>query len=113
MNPNTTPISAENANAPRITAGLRTNGKLSARAAACREYYRFDQELCEHLALERTDREPDADLARSFGDRHEHDVHDPDAADEQAHGRDRGEEQREHSRHVGEHARDLGEVHHT
>ena len=35
-----------------------------------------------------------ADLARALGHGHQHDVHDADAADEQRHRRDRGEQQR-------------------
>ena len=42
----------------------------------------------------RADRHAQADLARALGDRHQHDVHDADAADEERHRRDRGEQDR-------------------
>ena len=49
---------------------------------------RLDQELRQDVAAARADRLADADLARPLADRHEHDVHDPDAADDE---RDRGD----------------------
>ena len=48
----------------------------------------LDEELHQDVALARADRHADADLARPLGDAHEHDVHDADAADEQADRRD-------------------------
>ena len=42
------------------------------------------------------DRLADADLPGPLGDGHQHDVHDPDAADEQRDGGDRAEQDREH-----------------
>ena len=44
----------------------------------------------------------EADLAGPFNDRHEHDVHDADAADDERDGCDRGEEEREDRRDVAE-----------
>ena len=58
----------------------------------------------------RADGKPQADLARAFGDRDEHDVHDADAADDQRHRRDRAQQNRHHLRRRllgGEH---LGQV---
>src|SRR5438132_14390411 len=43
---------------------------------------RFDQELQHDVARRGADRFPDADLAGPLGHRDEHDVHDPDAADD-------------------------------
>ena len=53
-------------------------------AAQHRKHDRLDQELGQHLALERADGQADADLARALGDRDQHDVHDADAAHQQA-----------------------------
>src|SRR5438128_1347248 len=52
-------------------------------AAEPGEGHGFDQELQKDVPSPRTDRLADADLARSFGARNEHDVHDADAADDQ------------------------------
>src|SRR5262245_47870953 len=43
----------------------------------------FHQELSQNVPATSADRLPKTDLAGAFRDRHEHDVHDPDAADEQ------------------------------
>ena len=43
----------------------------------------LDQELDQHVAAARAHRHAQADLARPLGHRHEHDVHDPDAADDE------------------------------
>ena len=51
------------------------------------------------MAAFRADGHADADLARPLGHRDEHDVHDPDAADEQRHRRDR-EQQRAKDLHL-------------
>ena len=67
-------------------------------AAERRERDGLDQELQQHLALQRADREADADLARALGHRHEHDVHDADAADEQADRGDGAEQRGQHLR---------------
>src|SRR5258708_17268111 len=71
---------------------------------------RLDQELRQHILLARADGKPDADLARAFGDRDQHDVHDSDAADDQADGRDRGEEYGENAGGGLNDLRDLGHV---
>ena len=52
-------------------------------AAPPREQQRLDEKLREHLRAPRADRFAHADFARPFGDRHEHDVHDADARDDQ------------------------------
>ncbi len=53
---------------------------------------RLDQELHEDVALAGADRHADADLARPLGDADEHDVHDADAADQEAYPRHAEEE---------------------
>jgi hypothetical protein len=57
-----------------------------------RQRHRLDQELHEDVAPARADRLADADLARALGDRHQHDVHDADAADEQGDADDRADD---------------------
>ena len=66
------------------------------RAADHRHQRRLDEELHEDRPPSRTERAPHADLARPFGDRHQHDVHHADSADEQRDeaDRDRDAEQR-------------------
>ena len=49
-------------------------------AADDRERQGLDEELGEDVAAARADRLADADLAGPLADRHQHDVHDPDAA---------------------------------
>ena len=50
---------------------------------------------CEQdVAAVRADGHADADLARALGHAHEHDVHDPDAADEERDAGDRAEQAR-------------------
>src|SRR5665213_4422185 len=61
-----------------------------------RQQHRLDQELPQDVGTLRTDRLADADLACSLGHRHEHDVHDADAADQQADSSDYAEERGEH-----------------
>src|SRR5688500_7971869 len=58
----------------------------------------FDQELEEDVDARGTERLSHADLARSLRHRDEHDVHDPDPADEQGDGRDPQEKDAEHLR---------------
>src|SRR5256886_6154943 len=48
-------------------------------AAQQAQHQRFDQELEHDVEPRGPERFADADLARALGDRHEHDVHDPDA----------------------------------
>src|SRR5690606_24336797 len=55
----------------------------------------LDEELQKDAPPRRAERHADADLARALGDADEHDVHDADAADDQAHARDAREQQRE------------------
>ena len=50
-----------------------------------RQRQRLDQELRQDVARLGADRHADADLARPLGHAHQHDVHDPDAADQQRH----------------------------
>ncbi len=45
----------------------------------------LDEELQEDVVLARADGHTNADLARSLGDAHEHDVHHADPADDEAH----------------------------
>ena len=53
---------------------------------------RLDEELQEDVRLGGAESFAHADLARPLGDRHEHDVHDRDAAHDEAHGCDAGEQ---------------------
>ena len=45
--------------------------------------HRLDEELDQDVRLAGADRLADADLARPFGHRYQHDVHDADAADQE------------------------------
>ena len=72
-------------------------------AAEQAEHDRLDQELQQDVRASGAERFANADLARPLGDRHEHDVHDADAADEQRHRRDAGEQ-------VGDDLRRLADV---
>ena len=63
--------------------------------------------MCQGLA---PDGHAHADLARPLGDAHQHDVHDPDAADDERDDRDRGEERRERLGALLLRVRDLGQV---
>src|SRR5664280_3298367 len=58
-------------------------------AAEDGQHGRLEQELADDVAASGADRLANADLARALRDAHQHDVHDPDAADEQ---RDRGDD---------------------
>src|SRR5687767_4367392 len=53
------------------------------RAAEQSERDRFDQELHENVVTPGTDGQAQPDLPRSLGDGNHHDVHDPDAADDE------------------------------
>ena len=66
-------------------------------AAEGGQHHRLDQELQQDVALQRADREPDADLARALGDRDQHDVHDADAAHQQADAGDGAEQRGQHA----------------
>ena len=63
---------------------------------------RLDQELGEDVAAARADRLADADLAGPLADRDQHDVHDPDAADDQ---RDRGDPAEQEGQRAGDRRR--------
>src|SRR5690625_2429583 len=53
----------------------------------------FHQKLGQHIAAARAYGQPDANFARAFGYRHQHDVHDADAANQQADGRNAAQQQ--------------------
>ena len=76
----------------------RRRATIPRSAADHREHDGLDEELHEDVALARADRHADADLARPLGDAHEHDVHDADAADEQADRGDADQQDRERRR---------------
>src|SRR6185312_13677606 len=61
--------------------------------AECAERDGLDQKLQQDLTLRRAECLTDPDFTRALRDRHEHDVHDADAAHEQTHARDRREQQ--------------------
>ena len=67
----------------------------------------LDQELREDVAPLGADRHADADLARALRHRDEHDVHDPDPADEQRDRRGRGQQHRQRARGLVGRLRDL------
>ncbi|MPL92315.1 hypothetical protein SDC9_38413 [bioreactor metagenome] len=54
--------------------------------------HRLDQKLPDDVAAPRADRHAHADLAGALGHRDQHDVHHPDAADDERDHRDRGDE---------------------
>ena len=81
-------------------------------AAERRERRRLDEELREDVARARADREAHADLARPLGHRHEHDVHDADAADDERHRGDAGEQRGEHPGDRLEQRLDLARIAH-
>ena len=56
----------------------------------------LDEELRQDIAAPGADRHPDADFARSFRYRHEHDVHDSDASHQQRDAGDCGQEKGHH-----------------
>lgn len=71
-----------------------------------RQHDRFRQELHDNVGVKRPDGSSDADFARSFGNRDEHDVHDSDSSDDERYRGDSGEEHLErvgYARHRGEH----------
>src|SRR5437867_4163641 len=68
-------------------------------AAEAREGHRLDEELDHDVPPPCADGLADTDLARSLIHRHEHDVHDPDPADEQRDPADRAEQEREGREH--------------
>src|SRR5690242_13856342 len=65
-------------------------------AAEHGEHHRFGQKLQHDVAAARADGFADADLARTFGDRHQHDVHYADTAYQQADGTKYDDHERHH-----------------
>src|SRR5690349_21945747 len=65
-------------------------------AAQDAERERLDEELQQDVALGGAQRLPHADLPGPLGDRHQHDVHDADAAHDQAHRGDAGQQRGEY-----------------
>ncbi len=65
------------------------------RAADQAHQHGLDQELLQDIGLAGADRHPHADLADALGDRHQHDVHHADPADDQRDHRDGGDQQRQ------------------
>ena len=61
-------------------------------AAGETDHHRFAQELREHVVLRRADGSPHTDLPDALEDRREHDIHDPDAADDERDRRDGAED---------------------
>src|SRR5437764_5703222 len=61
-------------------------------AAGEADHHRFAEKLREHVLLPSADRAPNADLPDALEDRREHDVHDPDAADDERDRRDGAED---------------------
>ena len=59
-----------------------------------RQGHGLHQELGEDVPPARPDGHPEADLAGPLGHRHQHDVHDADAADQERDGRDRRQQHR-------------------
>src|ERR1035437_6062029 len=76
----------------------RISGDESADSAEDAHHDTLDQELRQHIRPSRADRHADSDFTRTFGDGHEHDVHDADAADDQRYRRDRREQAGHHRR---------------
>ena len=71
-------------------------------SAEARQRDRLDEELIEDVPAARADRLADAYLTGPLVHRDEHDVHDPDAADEQRDPADRAEQERERAGHGAE-----------
>ncbi len=63
-------------------------------AAQQAHHHRLDQKLLQYVRLAGADRDADADLAGTLHHRHQHDVHHPDAADDEGDHRDGGDQQR-------------------
>src|SRR5690606_15876941 len=70
-------------------------GRDAEQPAQQAQRHRLHEELQQDAAARRAERHADADLARPLRDADEHNVHDPDAADDQAHARDAREQHRE------------------
>ena len=74
------------------------------------EHHGFGQELCEDIAFASTHGFTQTDLARPFGDRDEHDVHDPDPTDDERDRGDPAEQQGERAADRGRGLQQLGLV---
>ena len=75
---------------PRSTARCNARKDSGDSTNKAREY-RFDEELQQNNSPRRAKGLSHADFARSFGDGHQHDVHDADASNDKADGCDAGE----------------------
>ena len=101
---------ASSSNSDRNGCGLKSDTSShehahASRAAGDRGYDALEQELQQDRAAPRAERLADADLPRPLGHRHEHDVHDADAADRQRQHADEAEHQLQPEDDAG---RDLG-----
>jgi hypothetical protein len=67
-----------------------------------RQHHGLDQELQQHFAFQRADGQAQADLARALGDADQHDVHDADAAHQQAHRGHRAQQGGQHAHGAGQ-----------
>ena len=120
--PKTTPTARLNRTAATIVVGLNWKPQpaswpipaettrpttMPMRPPMQREGQRLDEELGEDVAATRADRLADADLAGPLADRDQHDVHDPDAADDQ---RDRGDAAEEQRQRRGDRRRGLEQL---
>ena len=75
--------------------------------------HRLGEKLQQHVQPARADRHAQADFAGSFGDRHEQDIHDANAADDQGYRCDGGEQQRHDAARALGGFRELAEVAHV
>ena len=66
--------------------------------------------MSQDVTLARADREPQSDLARALGHGHEHDVHDPDAADRKRDAGDGGKQKRQRAGTGFARGGDVGEI---
>ena len=87
-------IGAGQPNDERDARRKRDAGDDSGDAAADAEEHRLGEKLQQHMQPPRADRHAQADFARPLGHRHQQDVHDADAADEQRDRGDRGKQKR-------------------
>ena len=92
------------AEGPRKTVGAAQADEDSDHPADRREGHRLQEKLLEDVPGSGADRQANPDLAGPLRHRDEHDVHDPDPADEQ---RDRGDAGEERGQHAGDSAHEL------
>ena len=90
--------------------GTRDTERHADRAAEGGEHHGLEDELAEDVGGRGADGHPQADLADALRDRHEHDVHDADAAHEQGDRRDRREQ---HGHRAGDGAHGGGDLRHV